>query len=86
MKMLRRVFWIGIGAAIGWVWGFLSVKSLFRRARSRMAPSAIAESAAEAGGKLSRRVGEAVRIGIEDARRREFELRESLDYRRRSSS
>lgn len=83
MKLLSRVFWVGLGAAAGWIWGFLSLKALVRRTRSRLAPAAIAESAADAGGRLSRRFGDAVKIGVEDARQREVQLRESLDHRRR---
>lgn len=83
MGLLKKIFWVGVGAAVGWVWGFLSLKSLVHRTRNKFAPATIAESAAEAGGKFSRRVGDAVKSGVEDARKREIELRESFDYRRR---
>ncbi|RIK10189.1 MAG: hypothetical protein DCC49_04350 [Acidobacteria bacterium] len=83
MGFVKKVFWVGVGAAIGWVWGFLSLKALVRRTRSKFAPATLAETAADAGGRLSRRVGDAVKSGVEDARRKEIELRESLDYQRR---
>lgn len=83
MGMLKKIFWVGIGVAVGWVWGFLSLKSLVDRARNKFAPATIAESAVEVGGKFSRRLGDAVKLGIEDARKREMDLRESLEYRRR---
>lgn len=78
MKTIRRAFWLSIGVAIGWVWGFLSLRALTRRTRSALAPASIAESAADAGERVTRRVGEAVNAGRVEARRKESELREQF--------
>lgn len=68
-----------LGVAVGWVWGFLSLRQLTRRTRSALAPASIAETAADASERVTLRVGTAIRAGRDEAQRREDELRLQLE-------
>ncbi len=72
---MKKALLAAFAFAIGWVWGFLSLRALLERTRGAFRPSTIVKRAADEGESLVARLSGAVESGRERARQREAELR-----------